>query len=209
MIEPVYEPVPPELLGTANADHEWIERQLDRINPDRLEMDNDGDLEDMRKLVLEMRRVVSPPCRLLKVKKLHPDAIIPAYQTAGAACFDLHAIDDGRPHPVDPHAAIYRTGLAFEVPAGWVMEIDSRSGQGFNEAIRLSNCSGQIDSDYRGEVGVSLRYDGDPELRSTKYRKGDRIAQAKLVPAPQFQIAEVSDLTATERGAGGFGSTGK
>ena len=144
----------------------------------------------------------------LKIKRLHPDAVIPAYATAGAACFDLVALDDGRPHPADPHAAIYRTGLAFEVPQGWVMEIRSRSGHGFKEAIRLSNCTGEIDSDYLGEVMVSLRYDGDPERRCTKLRRGDRIAQAKLARAEQWRLVEVDALSDTERGAGGFGSTG-
>lgn len=144
----------------------------------------------------------------LKIEKLHPAAIIPTYGTLGAGCFDLYACNDGAPHPTDPHAAIYDTGLAFEVPAGWIMEIDSRSGHGFKDAIRLSNCSGQIDSDYRGEVKVSLRFDGDPKLRCTKIRSGDRIAQAKLVPAPRVEFEVVDELSTTARGTGGFGSTG-
>lgn len=144
----------------------------------------------------------------IKIKPLHPLCRVPTYGSAGAGCFDLYAIDDGVPHPTDAHAAIYRTGLAFEIPPGWIMEIDSRSGHGFNNAIRLSNCSGQIDSDYRGEVMVSLRYDGDPEKRSLKMRQGDRIAQAKLVQAPRVEF-EVTDVLGTsERGTGGLGSTG-
>lgn len=145
----------------------------------------------------------------VKIKKLHPDAVVPKYATPGAACFDLVALDDGAPHPKDPYAAIYRTGLAFEVPPGWVMEVHSRSGHGFIEAIRLSNCTGEIDSDYRGEVMVTLRWDGDLELRSPAPRKGDRIAQAKLVRAEQCELVEVDELTYTERGTGGFGSTGR
>ena len=144
----------------------------------------------------------------LKFKKLHPDAITPTYATPGSGCFDLYSIDDGSLHPVDPHAAIFRTGLAFEIPEGWIMVIDSRSGHGFKNAIRLSNCSGQIDSDYRGEVCVSLRYDGNPMYRSIKFRAGERIAQAKLIPAPRVQLEEVDALSETQRGAGGFGSTG-
>lgn len=70
----------------------------------------------------------------VKIKKLHPDAVLPKYATPGAACFDLVALDDGTPHPKDPCARIYRTGLAFEVPPGWVMEVHSRSGHGFKEA---------------------------------------------------------------------------
>lgn len=144
----------------------------------------------------------------LRILKLHPDAKVPEYATDGAACFDLHALDEGRPHPRDPHAAVFRTGLAFEVPDGHAMLIYSRSGQGFKDAIRLSNCTGVIDADYRGEVQVALRYDGEDELRCPKVRVGDRIAQAMLVPAPKvvFEVAE--QLSLTERGAGGLGSTG-
>lgn len=144
----------------------------------------------------------------LKIKKLQPEAVIPQYATAGAACFDLHATDEGRPHPRDAHAAIFRTGLSFEVPEGWVMLIYSRSGQGFKDAIRLSNCTGVIDSDYRGEVQVALRFDGDDEMRCPKVRVGDRIAQAMLVQVPRVEIETVETLTETERGTGGFGSTG-
>jgi dUTP pyrophosphatase len=143
----------------------------------------------------------------LKIKKVHPDAIIPVYATAGAACFDLHAIeaDAFKPHPVDPHAAIFRTGLAFEIPANYVMKIYSRSGHGFKDAMRLSNCVGVIDSDYRGEIMVSLRADGEA---CSKVQTGDRIAQAMLEYAPQWKFIEADEISETTRGTGGFGSTG-
>lgn len=144
----------------------------------------------------------------LKVKKTHPDAVMPKYATAGAACFDLTAIDDGTPHPNDWHAAIYRTGLAFEVPPGYVLKVYSRSGHGFKDAIRLSNAVGVIDSDYRGEVMVSLRFDDSGGLRSRKVRAGDRIAQAMLEVVPAVDLVETDELSDTERGTGGFGSTG-
>lgn len=143
----------------------------------------------------------------LRIKRLHPDAKIPQFATAGAACIDLHAIEAHafKPHPTDVHAVIFRTGLAVEVPPGWCLEIYSRSGQGFKDAIRLSNCVGIIDADYRGEIMVSLRADGE---HCSKVRTGDRIAQAKLAPAPRFEIVEVEELSETARGEGGFGSTG-
>jgi dUTP pyrophosphatase len=144
----------------------------------------------------------------VKVKKLHPDATTPRYATDGAACFDLHALDDGTPHPNDGHAVHYRTGLAFEVPAGWVMLIHSRSGHGFNSALRLSNCTGVIDSDYRGEVMVSVRFDASGDRRSTKLRAGDRIAQAMILPIHTVELIDADTLSVTERGEGGFGSTG-
>lgn len=141
----------------------------------------------------------------VKVKRLHPDAIIPAYQTAGAACFDLVAADDGHPHKRDENAWVFPTGLAFDIPAGHVMLIFSRSGHGFNDGVRLSNCVGVIDSDYRGEVMVSLRADGG---QPTRMVAGARIAQAMIIPIPTVSLIEADELTETVRGDGGFGSTG-
>lgn len=151
-------------------------------------------------------------------KKLHPDAVMPKYATRGAACFDLHAIVEGESKTdkagqaqppnvtVTPgNQVIVRTGLAFEVPAGWVLAVYSRSGHGFKDSVRLSNSVGQIDSDYRGEVMVALH--NDSRKRFT-VKHGDRIAQARLEPAPQVELVEVVELSATERGADGFGSTG-
>lgn len=145
----------------------------------------------------------------LKVKRLHETAHLPVYATDGSACFDLFA------HLPDNDAAIATgqnptvtvpTGLAFEVPPGWAMEIYSRSGQGFRENTRLANCVGIIDADYRGEVMVKLTRDEPGKLFVVD---GDRIAQAKLVPAPQVTFVEVDELCETDRGTGGFGSTGK
>lgn len=147
----------------------------------------------------------------LKIKKLHEDAIIPGYATAGAACFDLHALIEAKTwpasEPIVAPATTFRTGLVFEVPEGWAMLIYSRSGHGFKHDTRLANAVGVIDSDYRGEVLVRLRCDvGDGGGISVKH--GDRIAQAMLVPVERIEFEEVFDLTDTARGAGGFGSTG-
>ncbi|ABO60540.1 dUTP diphosphatase (plasmid) [Burkholderia vietnamiensis] len=142
----------------------------------------------------------------LKIKRLHPDAVIPKFATEGAACFDLVAIDvdNAVAHPNDRQAAIVRTGLAVEIPPGYVMKIYSRSGHGFRDAVRLSNCVGIIDRDYRGEIKVALRADGGNYV----VNNGDRVAQAMLELAPSVQFAEVEDLSETTRGEGGFGSTG-
>lgn len=144
----------------------------------------------------------------LKVKKLHPDAILPKYQTEGAACFDLHAIEGRASAIMAMSPQTFRTGLAFEIPAGYVMLIYSRSGHGFKNDTRLANCVGVIDSDYRGEVQVKLTRDiGETDKLSVK--PGDRIAQALIVHAPPVQIIEVGSLSSSERGASGFGSTGQ
>ncbi len=140
----------------------------------------------------------------LKIKKLDPAAIIPRYATKGAACFDLHALHDAQASNTSP--AVIRTGLAFDIPEGWVMKVYSRSGHGFKQNTRLANCVGIIDADYTGEVMVKLTCDtvGGGLIVSA----GDRIAQAMLEPAPQVELVEVDELKVTDRGAGGFGSTG-
>jgi dUTP pyrophosphatase len=142
---------------------------------------------------------------LIKVKKLIPEAIIPKYVTPGAACFDLHAI--GSAIVYADRSATFRTGLSFEIPAGSVMLIFSRSGHGFKNNVRLANCTGVIDSDYRGEVQVKLTND-DGAGAAFSVVDGDRIAQAMVLPIEQVTFEEVTALSTTERGEGGFGSTG-
>src|SRR5574337_1122648 len=145
----------------------------------------------------------------LKIKKLHPDAIIPQYQTEGAACFDLHAIIPERVPRVilSSSPETFRTGLAFEVPDGWALLIYSRSGHCFGHDTRLANCVGVIDADYRGEVQVRLTRDSSPS-GNARVVHGDRIAQVMLIQAPRVALVEVDELFETVRRAGGFGSTG-
>lgn len=144
----------------------------------------------------------------VKIKRLHPSAIVPTYGTSGAACFDLYAIEVHQcGHVVSDGVPItFRTGLAFEVPQGHVMLVYSRSGHGFKHGVRLSNCTGIIDSDYRGELMVKLHNDSDEPFM---VNKGDRIAQAMIVPVNQVSFDVVDELSDTERGEGRFGSTGK
>lgn len=139
----------------------------------------------------------------VKIKKLHPDAEIPEYATDGAACFDLRALESGVVSA--DYAATFRTGLAFEIPPGHVMRVYSRSGHGFKDGVRLANCVGVIDSDYRGEVMVRLHCDG---LSGIAVGKGDRIAQAIVERIERVEFEEVDELSETARGTGGFGSTG-
>ncbi len=147
----------------------------------------------------------------LNVKKLHTEATIPRYSTAGSACFDIHALIEGDIHGEDALVlrpdgqVIIHTGLAFQIPEGHVMLVYSRSGHGFKNGVRLSNATGVIDSDYRGELHVALHNDG--RARFT-VRHGDRIAQAMIVPVHQVEMVECEDLTITARGTGGLGSTG-
>lgn len=141
----------------------------------------------------------------VKVKKLHPEARLPEYATTGAACFDIRTIEGGE---VEARGGTLncRTGLAFEIPAGHVMLIYSRSGHGFKNSVRLVNAVGVIDADYRGEVAVKLINDSPLAFG---VEPGDRIAQAMIIPVPGIEFVEADELSDTTRGAGGFGSTGK
>ena len=139
----------------------------------------------------------------LTLKKLHPLAIIPTYATEGSARFDLSVTGGGIIKP--GQAKTFGTGLAVEVPSGWELQIVGRSGMGARSGIRLANILGIIDADYRGEILICLRNDGQMPY---PVEPGQRVAQAKLAPAPRVELVEVEGLTETERGAGGMGSTG-
>lgn len=141
----------------------------------------------------------------INVKKVHPDAQLPEYATAGAGCFDLTAcLSEPMTGTGTSPSVIVPTGLAFEIPEGHVMLLFSRSGHGFKKAVRLANCVGVIDSDYRGEVLVKLTRDAQGMIH---VEPGEPIAQAMVVPVPRVELIEVEELTETERGEGGFGST--
>ncbi len=156
----------------------------------------------------------------IKIKKLHPNAVTPAYATDGAACFDLVAATvEGNSNiganVWNGYPVICGTGLAFEIPTGHAMMIFSRSGHGFKSGVRLANCIGILDSDYRGEAMVKLTSDADDEgadLDDSKaplfVRPGERIAQAMILPIERVQFLVADELSDTERGEGGFGSTG-
>lgn len=137
----------------------------------------------------------------INIKKLHKDAVIPSYATDGAACFDISTIERGI---VGVIPKIFPTGLQVEVPEGNVLLLFSRSGHGFNQGIRLSNCVGVIDSDYRGEIKVKLR--SDEHLK--EFLPGDRIAQGMVIPVEKVEWDVVDEMSITERGYKGFGSTG-
>lgn len=143
----------------------------------------------------------------VRVKRLTTTANLPVYATPGAACFDLHADSIKYLEGFQPTCTeAVSTGLAFEVPQGHVMLIFSRSGDGFKRDVRLSNCVGVIDSDYRGDVAVKLRSDNGERVN---VQPGDRVAQALILPVERVNFVDAFELSETERGSGGFGSTGK
>ena len=153
--------------------------------------------------------------------------IVPSYATKGSACFDLHAAYFEQNNEGE---VIIGTGLHFELPEDHVMLIFSRSGMGFKQNLRLANCVGVVDSDYRGEVkiklvkdilnlvtqyeGIKTHKDGTTPTLSFRYydhvvKIGDRIAQAMVLPIPRVYFSIKDTLEDTKRGTSGFGSTGK
>lgn len=139
----------------------------------------------------------------LKVKRLHPDARLPQYVTDGAAGMDVCAIEMAR---INAGATrLMSTGLAFEVPKGFELQVRPRSGLAAKFGLTVLNSPGTIDSDYRGELKVLLINFGDSDMIITA---GDRIAQLVLAPVVTAKLVEVNELSETARGAGGFGSTG-
>jgi dUTP pyrophosphatase len=131
---------------------------------------------------------------------------LPGYASAGAAGADLRAavVDDLVLAPGE--RAAVPTGLVIEIPPGWEGQVRPRSGLAIKFGLTVVNAPGTIDSDYRGELKILLVNLG---AEAVGIRRGDRVAQLVLAPAPQAVIVEDDDLKTTERGAGGFGSTGR
>ncbi|HJA64111.1 MAG TPA: dUTP diphosphatase [Candidatus Intestinimonas stercoravium] len=147
----------------------------------------------------------------LKIKAVSPkvggEIPLPYYASAGAAAMDLHACVDG-PVEVAPRALVsIPTGVAIALPsADYVALVFARSGLGIKHGVALSNGVGVIDSDYRGEIRVGLT-----NLSDVPYtvQPGDRIAQLMVTPVVRPALVQVEELDETQRGTGGFGSTGK
>jgi dUTP pyrophosphatase len=140
----------------------------------------------------------------VEVLRVHELAKLPMFGTTGAAGADLTCIESHRLYPGEMHA--FRTGLHVAVPPGYEMQIRPRSGLAAKYAITVLNAPGTIDSDYRGEVKVLLANTGHVPH---DFIPGDRIAQAVIAPVLKTTYVEVSELDATMRGDGGFGSTGR
>lgn len=143
----------------------------------------------------------------VKIKKLHPMATIPKYAKSGDAGLDLTATSMS----LDDLNVIYGTGLAVEIPQGYVGLLFPRSSIS-KRVLFQRNAVGVIDSGYRGEITIKFGYykkDHKSVFSADKvYEVGERIGQLIIVPYPQIQFVEVSELSETDRGTGGYGSTG-
>lgn len=140
---------------------------------------------------------------LIKVKRVHPNAKIPKRATVDSAGFDLHCVDDFT-IKAGEHLPVH-TGLVFEIPHGFAMLLYPRSGMAKKHGLTLSNAVGVVDSDYRGEIIVLLHNAGNYEVN---FKAGDRVAQAVIHKLPDIELVECEELSETERGERGFGSTG-
>lgn len=146
---------------------------------------------------------------IVRIKKLNDTAIIPTLGSIEAAGCDIYAnlVEDDGSVTIGPGATHFiKTGIAMEVPKQYAGLIYARSGLASKRGLRPANCVGVIDSDYRGEIMVALHNDSDSPQT---IKHGERIAQMVITPYIRPEFVEVDDLTDTERGAGGFGHTGK
>lgn len=141
----------------------------------------------------------------IKIKRLTETAQLPQRGSEQAAGYDLYA-DIQTPRAILPHTVeMIGTGLAMEIPEGYYGAIMARSGVSKKKGLRPANCVGVCDSDYRGEYMIALRNDTD-KLQTVHPQ--ERIAQLLVLPYLAVEFEEVEELKATDRGEGGFGSTG-
>ena len=143
----------------------------------------------------------------LKIKKLHPNAILPTYGSAGAAGADLYALPEGDPITIAPgETVMIHTGLSMAIPEGYVGLNFARSGLASKRGLAPANKVGVIDSDYRGEVCAGLCNVSDKPYVIEPF---ERVAQMVIAPVFVPDVQEVAELSDTQRGEGGFGSTGR
>ena len=139
----------------------------------------------------------------LRFKRIHPDAVLPSYAHPSDAGMDVRSVEDLTIAPGG--RSLVRTGLVMLLPPGYEAQVRPRSGLALKSGVTVLNTPGTIDSGYRGEVGVILANFGEADFQ---VKKGDKIAQVVIAPVTQPEIAETTEIDETDRGAGGFGSTG-
>ena len=147
----------------------------------------------------------SPEGPVLRVKKKEKAVLLPRYESSGAAGMDLRAFLDREITILPMGRERIPTGLFIEVPQGYEAQVRPRSGLAMHSGVTVLNTPGTIDSDYRGELGVILINLGNEPFT---VKNGDRIAQMLISPVVRVKVSEAEFLSETERGTGGFGSTG-
>jgi dUTP pyrophosphatase len=140
----------------------------------------------------------------VKIEKVHKDAIIPTYGHLGDACCDLYVVEDYL-IPAGQRRLL-RTGIAIEIPTGYEVQIRPRSGLALKYGLTIVNAPGTVDAQYRNEITILLLNTGE---KAVSIHKGDRAAQMCIKPVYTMHFTEVDKLSDSERGLGGWGSTGK
>ncbi|WP_180428379.1 dUTP diphosphatase [Helicobacter pylori] len=139
----------------------------------------------------------------IKIQKIHPNALIPKYQTEGSSGFDLHAVEEVM---IKPHSVgLVKIGICLSLEVGYELQVRTRSGLALNHQVMVLNSPGTVDNDYRGEIKVILANLSDKDF---KVQVGDRIAQGVVQKTYKAEFIEYEQLDETSRGSGGFGSTG-
>ncbi|WRA32880.1 dUTP diphosphatase [Helicobacter pylori] len=139
----------------------------------------------------------------IKIQKIHPNALIPKYQTEGSSGFDLHAVEEVT---IKPHGVgLVKIGICLSLEVGYELQVRTRSGLALNHQVMVLNSPGTVDNDYRGEIKVILANLSDKDF---KVQVGDRIAQGVVQKTYKAEFIECERLDETSRGSGGFGSTG-
>ncbi|GAA6858713.1 dUTP diphosphatase [Helicobacter pylori] len=139
----------------------------------------------------------------IKIQKIHPNALIPKYQTEGSSGFDLHAVEEVM---IKSHSVgLVKIGICLSLEVGYELQVRTRSGLALNHQVMVLNSPGTVDNDYRGEIKVILANLSDKDF---KVQVGDRIAQGVVQKAYKAEFIECEQLDETSRGSGGFGSTG-
>lgn len=178
-----------------------------------IEADDSLSTEKKDLLISLLKSTISATCDLIdvprekipvKVMKIDENAIIPTYAHPTDAGADVYAIKDTtlKPHKTE----IIPTGLKFEIPVGYEIQIRPRSGLSATTTLRIANSPATIDADYRGEIGVIMENTGN---LSVTIEKGQKIAQLVIAPTPMIKWVETNEISSTSRGEGGFGSTDK
>lgn len=168
-------------------------------------MVSEGSTQERKKITMNTKTWKTKERALhnLKVKKLHPDACLPTRGTPGSAGLDLYAIKDVEMRPGDITAI--HSGIAVQIPWNYCGLLMTRSSFG-KQGVRIAAGTNCIDADYRGEIIIYLRNDGEYPW---KIHKGDRVAQLVIVPYFHMESEWAEELSETKRGANGFGSTGR
>lgn len=148
--------------------------------------------------------IVNPHTVPVRIEKVNPHAIIPTYAHEDDACCDLYIVEDYTIRK--GQRRLLRTGIAVEIPTGYELQIRPRSGLAFKQGLTLVNAPGTVDAQYRNEVMLLIINLGQSPVT---LRRGDRVAQMCIKPVYKIEFEEVDKLSDSDRGLGGWGSTGK